>query len=80
MINGMEVCTLAEQALKNSPFPALRRLRVEKSEGAIVLRGKVPSFYYKQLAQETVRPYLQDKLEWRNEIDVIEAFEQVEQN
>lgn len=44
-----------EQALSVSPIPHLRRLRVQASENEVVITGRVPSFYLKQLAQETVR-------------------------
>lgn len=41
--------------LSASPLPQLRRLRVTTSEHEVVITGRVPSFYMKQLAQETVR-------------------------
>ena len=47
-----------EVALSASPIPHLRRLRVISSEAEVVITGRVPSFYLKQLAQETVRPAL----------------------
>lgn len=46
----------AAQALRHSPIPALRKLRVEEADGTVVITGSVPTFYLKQLAQETVRP------------------------
>jgi hypothetical protein len=51
-------CTQAVRALKESPIPALRRLRVESNGEVLVLSGRVPSYYYKQMAQETVLPHL----------------------
>ncbi len=48
----------ATEALLHSPIPALRKLQVEQTEGGIVLSGSVSSYYLKQLAQETVLPYL----------------------
>src|SRR5438876_997773 len=58
----MAVSTLvgsqATEALLHSPIPALRKLQVEQTEGGIVLSGSVSSYYLKQLAQETVLPYL----------------------
>jgi hypothetical protein len=45
-------------ALRRSPFPALRRLTVEESQDRVKLVGSVPSYYLKQLAQETVLPLL----------------------
>jgi hypothetical protein len=41
-----------------SPFPQLRRLVVTVNDVEVVITGKVPSFYFKQLAQETIRPAL----------------------
>ena len=58
----MEVTTglseKAVQALRQSPIPALRRVSVEQTPEGVVLSGKVPSYYYKQLAQETVLPHI----------------------
>jgi hypothetical protein len=48
----------AVQALRQSPFPALRRLSLEETDAVVVINGKVPSYYLKQLAQETVMPVL----------------------
>ena len=42
-------------ALTNSPIYALRMLRVESDGDAICLRGRVGTFYHKQLAQEAIR-------------------------
>jgi osmotically-inducible protein OsmY len=44
------------QALRQSTHPALRRLLVEETEKAVVISGRVNSYYLKQLAQETVMP------------------------
>ena len=43
------------EILTTSPLPQLRRLVVTVSEGEVVITGRVPSFYFKQLAQETIR-------------------------
>lgn len=48
------VVTQASHALRRSSHPALRQLRVEGNDGAVVISGKVTSYYLKQLAQETV--------------------------
>ena len=42
--------------LTTSPLPQLRRLLVTVSEFEVVITGRVPSYYFKQLAQETIRP------------------------
>jgi osmotically-inducible protein OsmY len=44
--------------LTSSPLPQLRRLVVTVNEGEVVITGRVPSFYLKQLAQEALRPVL----------------------
>ncbi len=46
------------QALRQSPIPELRGLRVEEAGDALVLSGRVHSYYLKQMAQETVLPLL----------------------
>jgi hypothetical protein len=46
------------EVLTSSPLPQLRRLIVTVSEGEVVITGRVPSFYLKQLAQEAIRPAL----------------------
>jgi hypothetical protein len=48
----------ATEALLHSPIPALRKLQVEQTEAGLVLSGRVSSYYLKQLAQETVLPFL----------------------
>ncbi|MCA9135336.1 MAG: hypothetical protein KDB00_01220 [Planctomycetales bacterium] len=47
----------------------LRHITVQISDGRIVLAGRVSCFYYKQLAQESVRP-LAIGMQIVNEIDV----------
>ena len=42
--------------LTTSPLPQLRRLVVTVSDAEVVITGRVPSFYFKQLAQETLKP------------------------
>ncbi|HYT94647.1 MAG TPA: BON domain-containing protein [Gemmataceae bacterium] len=44
----------AAQALKQSTHPALRKLSVEETDSALVITGRVSSYYLKQLAQETL--------------------------
>jgi hypothetical protein len=48
----------AKAALLGSKIYSLRKLQVEQAEGAIILRGRVESFYHKQLAQELIRTAL----------------------
>jgi hypothetical protein len=59
-LNGQAVVegspSRAAEALRHSPIPALRRLNVEEGPAGIVISGCVPSYYLKQLAQETIMP------------------------
>ena len=46
----------AKHALSESSYPELRtRVTCEFDNGELTLRGNVPTFFLKQLAQETVR-------------------------
>src|SRR5260370_5682679 len=71
---GMATTTVtgsqATEALLHSPIPALRKLQVEVSEGGIILSGSVPTYYLKQLAQETILPFL-ERRDLLNRITVI---------
>src|SRR4029450_5918440 len=48
------LATRAKATLLGSKIYTLRKLHVEDAEGAIILRGRVESFYHKQLAQELI--------------------------
>lgn len=48
----------ADQVLRQSPIPALRKLSVAETDHDVILSGSVPSYYLKQLAQETIMPVL----------------------
>lgn len=45
----------ARQCLAESPYAALKEVVCEHRNGCLVLTGRVPTFYLKQLAQETAR-------------------------
>lgn len=53
--------TCPDTVLNHSPLAHLRRLVVTVSEAEVIITGKVPSYYLKQLAQETVRPTLGER-------------------
>lgn len=57
-------------ALQCSPIPALRKLSVEETETALIIRGTVSSYYLKQLAQETLMPFRAGR-ELRNCVSVV---------
>jgi hypothetical protein len=50
-----DVTSQAKSVLARSRIFDLRKLCVESDGDCLVLRGKVDSFYHKQLAQELVR-------------------------
>lgn len=50
----------AQIALQASPIHALRTLRVMRDGESLIIEGRVPTFYYKQLAQEAVRAVARD--------------------
>jgi osmotically-inducible protein OsmY len=45
---------LAERALRSSPYLALRNVACDSRDGALVLRGCLPTYYLKQVAQAVV--------------------------
>ncbi len=49
-----EAAEAARECLTTSPYQSLRTILCECDRGILVLRGRLPSFYYKQLAQEAV--------------------------
>jgi osmotically-inducible protein OsmY len=63
----------AEQAKKrilHQPHLTMQRLWCEFDRGQLYLRGQVPSFYFKQLAQEAVAD-IDGVLQVVNEIEVV---------
>ncbi|MEX0715230.1 MAG: BON domain-containing protein [Planctomycetaceae bacterium] len=57
------------QALQDSGYPRLRSLTVDVEGGSVVLRGRVPSYYFKQVAQ-TVAMNAARPATLRNDLDV----------
>ena len=47
--------TRISSALEHHPHLKHRKLRIEASEGRVVLRGTVKTYYHKQMAQEALR-------------------------
>jgi osmotically-inducible protein OsmY len=56
-------------ALERNPYIARRNLRFETSQGRVVLRGVVDSYYQKQMAQEALR-HVDGIAEIANELEV----------
>jgi len=49
-----DVLGKARECLKMAPYPRVRNVSCEYRDGALVLRGQLPTFFQKQLAQEAV--------------------------
>ena len=52
-----DVVETARGRLRSSPYASLRNLTCDLEGCGLVLRGRLPSFHHKQLAQETVRRF-----------------------
>jgi osmotically-inducible protein OsmY len=48
------VAEAAERLLRESPYAAVRSVTCDHRAGVLTLRGRVPSYYLKQLTQEAV--------------------------
>lgn len=64
------VARQARIALDRSRIYVLRRLSIQQDGDALILSGRVDSFYHKQLAQEVVRAAT-DGMEVENAISVV---------
>src|SRR5215210_3847501 len=72
LMSTASILSQADFALKHSSYPALRRLSVDNEEGSLVIWGKVPSYFLKQLAQETIIA-IRGPLRLVNRVDVVLA-------
>lgn len=55
-------CVLLTEALSHAGVPALRLVTIVEEEDMVILTGRLPSYYLKQLAQEAVIPHLGQRL------------------
>ena len=62
---------VAERALRSGPYPALKKLSCDYRDGVLVLRGCVPSYYLKQIAQEVVAHQVKGMGRLDNQIQVL---------
>ena len=60
---------LAEGLLRSNPYLALKNVSCDYCEGVLTLRGCLPTYYLKQMAQETVAR-IEGVVHVANEIDV----------
>ncbi len=54
-LSHADVAAEVRNRLAGSPYLPIRRVSVDCDRGVVCLRGRLPSYYYKQLAQETLR-------------------------
>ena len=63
---------LVHNTVAGSPFVVSRNLNVEVEQSEVTLRGCVPSFHQKQLAQESIK-HIEGIGEIRNELTVVQV-------
>jgi osmotically-inducible protein OsmY len=51
---SLMVGEIAQDRLRLVPDPGLRGVSCDYEQGVLILRGQVPAFYHKQLAQEAI--------------------------
>ncbi len=61
----------AQAELSNAPYLAVRRVSCHVKGGVLSLKGRVPSFYLKQVAQALLRRYLEAGFVMENRLDVV---------
>jgi len=62
---------VAERALRSGPYPALKKLSCDYRGEVLVLRGCLPSYYLKQIAQEVVAHQVHGVGRLDNQIQVV---------
>lgn len=67
-----EIATKVQKILQSNGYLYSYRLTASAEDGSIVVRGKVPIYYYKQMAQEVIRPIVAD-LSIKNLIEVVKT-------
>jgi osmotically-inducible protein OsmY len=65
-----QVTEAARRRLNKSPYATVRSVSCEYDGGMLRLRGRVPTFYHKQLAQEAVAD-LRGVLQVVNQTEVV---------
>lgn len=63
------VIDLAKRSLQKSLYTAIRNVSCDYDQGVLLLRGRLPSYHEKQMAQEAVRG-LEGVVQVVNQIDV----------
>ena len=67
-----KICQIAAARLHNSPYAALRTVECQYRDGVLVLRGRLQTYYLKQMAQAMMTE-LDGVMEIANSIEVVRA-------
>ncbi|MGD0896491.1 MAG: BON domain-containing protein [Thermoguttaceae bacterium] len=67
--DGTPVATTVRLRFRESHYAVLRQVACEYRDGVLMLRGRVPSYYMKQVAQNIAR-CVEGVLEIHNQLDV----------
>lgn len=62
---------VAERGLRSSRYPALKAVSCDCQGGVLILRGCLPSYYLKQMAQEVVAHQFDKAERLENRIQVV---------
>ena len=62
---------VAERGLHSSPYPALKTVSCDYQGGVLILRGCLPTYYLKQMAQEVVAHQFDKAERLENRIQVV---------
>ena len=65
------IAVAAKARLRQSLYSSLQGISCECDDGVLILRGQVPNFFQKQLAQESIR-HLKGVAQVVNQIEVFE--------
>jgi osmotically-inducible protein OsmY len=69
-VRHVDSADLAERALRNSPYLVLRNVTCACQNGVLTLRGYLPTYYLKQVAQAVVA-HVDGVRQVVNEIEVV---------
>lgn len=70
MPDSKNTAEVAKRRILHQPHLTMQRIWCEFERGCLFLRGQVPSYYFKQLAQEAVVD-MEDVHQVVNEIEVV---------
>ena len=69
--NGSDLLAEVRDLLDESPYPAVRGITCERRNGTVVLRGRVPSYYMRQVALSTITHIVQRPIQIDDRIEVV---------